>query len=92
MSVILEVDPNLRLITETAKPQVKQQERLFVICDDCYWCASAISERYFDVVTCPTCKKPLTSIPISREERYNYNYSHDRGVELEFFSDRNRGR
>lgn len=86
MSVILEVDTNVFLITETAKPQVKQQKRLFVICDDCYWCASALSQRYFDPVTCPQCHRPLSLLHISNDETYRYNYDKTRGVELDFYS------
>jgi hypothetical protein len=90
MSVILEVDTNVFLITETEKPQVKQLKRLFAFCDDCYWCASLLSRRYFDLITCPQCNKPLSSLPISDEERYTYSYSQTRGVELDFYSDRYR--
>jgi hypothetical protein len=90
MSVILEVDTNVLLITETAKPQVKQQERLFVICDDCFWVASALSQRYFDPVTCPVCGKSLSSLPISNDERYTFSYNLTRGVELDFYSERHR--
>jgi hypothetical protein len=88
MSVILEVDTNVFLITETAKPQVKQQKRLFVICDDCFWVASALNARYSDPVACPACGKPLSSLPISNDERYTYSYNLTRGVELDFYSER----
>lgn len=88
MSIAIEFDVNVFLTTETAKPQIKQQVRLFVMCDDCYWCVSALSERYFDIATCPMCNKPVSSLPISRNEKYNYYYTPSRGVELEFFSDR----
>jgi len=90
MSVILKVDTNVFLITETAKPQVKQRKRLFVICDDCFWIASALSARYSDPVTCPTCGRPLSSLPISIDERYTYSHNQTRGVELEFYSERYR--
>src|ERR1700752_961245 len=86
MSVILEVDTNVFLITETAKPQVKQQKRLFIICDYCYWCASAVSQRYFDPITCPQCRRPLSVLHISNDEMYKYNYDKTRGVELDFCS------
>lgn len=88
MSVIRQVDTNIFLVTETTKPQVKQQERLFVICDNCFWVASAVSARYFDPVTCPMCDKPLSSLPISNGERYDYNCTENRGVELDFYSER----
>jgi len=87
MSAVLKVDTNVFLITETAKPQVKQQKRLFIICDDCYWCASGLSKRYSDLVTCPQCNSPLSSLPISNDERYTYAYNQTRGVVLDFYSD-----
>src|SRR5574341_811082 len=90
MSVVVEVDANVLLITETAKPQVKQQKRLFIICDDCYWCASALCQRYFDSVTCPECDKPLSLLPISNDESYSFSYDKTRGVELDFYSRRYR--
>lgn len=88
MSVTLEVDTNIFLLTETTKPQVKKQKRLFVICNDCFWVASAVSSRYFDPITCPMCGRPLSSLPISDGERYDYDYTGNRGVELDFYSDR----
>lgn len=92
MSVIIEVDTNVFLITEAAKPQVKQRNRLFIICDDCFWVASALNARYFDPVTCPVCGKPLSSLPISNDERYTFSYNLIRGVELEFYSEHRRRR
>jgi hypothetical protein len=88
MSVIAQVDTNVFLLTETTKPQVKRHNRLFVICDNCFWVASAVSARYFDPVSCPMCAKQLSSLPISNGERYGYYYTGNRGVELDFYSDR----
>jgi hypothetical protein len=70
MSSILDVDANVFLITETAKPQLKQQKRLFVICDDCFWVASALGTRYSNPVACPLCGRPLSSLRISNDEGY----------------------
>lgn len=92
MSVYPEVDTNVLLPTETSKPIAKQQERLFMICDDCFWVASAVSGRYFDPVTCPVCDKPLSWLPISNEESYTFNYTRTRGIELDFYSERYRPR
>jgi hypothetical protein len=37
----------------------------FLICDDCYWCASAI--KYITFTKCPRCTKLLTiTTPFSR--------------------------
>jgi hypothetical protein len=68
MSVSLDFDADVFLITETTKPQVKQQKRLFLICNDCYWCASALAERFFNPVSCPQCGRALSSLSISNDE------------------------
>ena len=70
-------------IITTAAAESKQ--RLFVICDDCFWCASAISTRLHRIDTCPQCRKPVSSLPLSTDEVYRYKYTPTRGVELEFY-------
>jgi len=88
MSSVLVADANVFLITESPKPQIKQQKRLFLICDDCFWVASAVSERYIDPVSCPMCHKQISSLPISIDERYIYNNARTEDEELDFYSDR----
>lgn len=61
------------------------KQRLFIICDDCFWCASAINIRMHNVDACPQCGKPVSSLPISTDEAYRYNYTQTRGIELEFY-------
>ena len=78
MSIALQIDPKLSL----AKP------RLFLICDDCYWCASAIKTRLVDLDSCPQCQKQISSIPLTDNERYTYNYDKGHGVEVDFWSTR----
>jgi hypothetical protein len=63
---------------------VPQEPKQFVICDDCHWCATAINTRMFDPSGCPSCHKPLSAIPIGNDDRFAYNYSEKRGVELAF--------
>jgi hypothetical protein len=63
----------------------KQQKRLFVICDNCFWCASAINTHQFEVNSCPECNNPVSLLPIANNEEYRYNYTVSRGVELEFY-------
>ena len=65
---------------------VEFKERLFIICDDCFWCASTINTRIHHVDSCPQCQKAISSLPISTNEAYRYNYSANRGVELEFYT------
>lgn len=38
------------------------KQRLFVICDDCFWCASAINTRMHHIDTCPQCRKAVSSL------------------------------
>jgi hypothetical protein len=71
------------IITSPAAEEFKQ--RLFIICDDCFWCASAITIRMHNIDTCPQCGKAVSSLPLSINEAYRYNYTQTRGVELEFY-------
>jgi hypothetical protein len=61
---------------------------IFVLCDECYWCAT-----YFDKTripldnTCPHCgtnNSELSSFPIMSNEAFPFDYKCKRGVELEF--------
>ena len=64
--------------------------RYFLICQTCFWCASFIDmlgdNQHLFVKTCPTCDDHnIESLPISYNERYHFEYTIARGVELEFF-------
>jgi hypothetical protein len=71
------------VITTSTTAEFKQ--RLFIICDDCFWCASAINTRMHDIDSCPQCRKAVSSLPLSADEAYRYNYTPSRGIELEFY-------
>lgn len=58
--------------------------REFLICDFCFWAASAISIRRHDVVTCPQCSAPISRIPLTEKESFTFSYDERRGVELDF--------
>ena len=58
--------------------------REFVICDYCFWAASAISFRSHQVETCPQCSKALSRIPLGENESYSFNCGKSIGVELSF--------
>ncbi|HEX2557223.1 MAG TPA: hypothetical protein VHK86_02775 [Nitrososphaera sp.] len=62
--------------------------REFLICDFCFWAASAISARRHDVVKCPQCGAAISRIPLSDNERFNFSYDKKRGVELDFAATR----
>lgn len=63
-------------------------QREFLICDFCFWAASAICIRKHDMVTCPQCKSAVSRIPISDNESFTFSYDKKRGVELAFESSR----
>ena len=65
---------------------------IFILCETCHWCAT-----YFDKnkllakgddsnSKCPECSNfgTLSSFPILSNESFTFNYTHNRGVELEF--------
>ena len=58
--------------------------RQFIICDFCFWAASAISTRRHDVVTCPQCDAAVSRIPLADNESFTFSYDKRRGVELDF--------
>ena len=64
---------------------IEAKARSFVICDGCYWCASALDGHKFDHTTCPICEKPVALMPISNDATYKFNYNPSTGVELEFY-------
>lgn len=69
---ILKVDSSLEL------------PRQFLICDFCFWAASAIGTRKRDIVACPKCDAKVSRIPLSDNESFTFSYSERRGVELDF--------
>jgi len=81
MSNGLEINPRI-----VSLPQLKQKQ--FVLCNNCFWIAESLGTRQFDIDVCPLCKNPVSSLPITDNETYRYNYTPSRGVELEFSSSR----
>ena len=73
--------------------QTKEDEpisrRYFLICQTCLWCASYVdimaNMEDFPYKACPACNdNRIESLPISDNERYHFDYTITRGVELEF--------
>ena len=58
--------------------------RQFLICDSCFWAASAIATRRHNVMTCPQCDAVLSCIPLADNESFAFSYDNKRGVELDF--------
>jgi hypothetical protein len=72
-------------VITTTSTAAEFKPRLFIICDDCFWCASAINIWMRDIDTCPQCGKTVSSLPLCTNEAYRYNYTLGRGIELEFY-------
>lgn len=59
----------------------------FVICNDCFWCASQIMTGNA-LERCPQCKKSnLETMPVSLDEAYFFYRDEKRGVDLLFRKD-----
>ncbi len=56
----------------------------FLICDDCFWCASYLDPR--SVTACPSCKSSMIEdMPVSANERYTFDRNTREGMLLGFF-------
>jgi hypothetical protein len=58
--------------------------RQFLICDSCFWAATAITTRRHNVMTCAQCDAVLSCIPLADNESFTFTYDNKRGVELDF--------
>ena len=59
----------------------------FVICNDCFWCASQIMAGNA-LERCPQCKKSnLETMPVSLNEAYFFYRDEKRGIDLLFRKD-----
>jgi hypothetical protein len=57
--------------------------KTFVICDTCFWCASFLVKDHDSA--CPECGKPVSATTLGQNEGYLYDYSDQRGIELDFY-------
>jgi hypothetical protein len=77
-------------ISITRKSRSQRKRAHFLICNQCFWCASAIplddsGENRGLPSACPSCNSQnLESMPLSLDEIYKFDYDQDRGVTLEF--------
>lgn len=63
------------------------KERYFLICESCLWCASNFKGKIL-YAKCPFCNDSnIEFMPIGIDEKYSFNHSPKRGVELNFSND-----
>jgi len=80
----INVTPNMKKLYFDEQ-SITSNERNFLICSSCFWCASYLNSKHRSIEICPTCNDAnVESMPISFDETYNFDYDSARGVTLEF--------
>jgi hypothetical protein len=67
----------------------KSKERIFVICDACFWATTYLDKSRLPVLDsrCSRCQEVgLSSFPVLANESFTFAYSEKRGVELRFMN------
>jgi hypothetical protein len=67
----------------------KSKERIFVICDVCFWATTYLDKSRLSVLDsrCSRCQEiGLSSFPVLANESFTYSYSEKRGLELRFMN------
>ena len=59
------------------------QNRLFALCESCYWTATFFTK--IQSYECPVCQsRDIALIPLNRDEKYDYKYELKRGLQINF--------
>ena len=59
------------------------QNRVFALCESCYWTATVIMK--IGSFQCPVCQsKDIALIPLNRDEKYEYQFEPRRGLHFNF--------
>jgi hypothetical protein len=69
----------------------KSKERIFVVCDVCFWATTYLDKSRLPVLEsrCSRCQEVgLSSFPVLVNESFTFSYSEKRGVELRFLNSR----
>jgi hypothetical protein len=61
---------------------LEQKLRVFVICDDCFWVASAIDADRFDASSCPSCSTRISFMPLAVHDGYSYTFDEGRSIDF----------
>jgi hypothetical protein len=72
-----------RVHTVILEKKYDYQNRLFALCESCYWTATIFVkiENYH----CPLCQsKDVALIPLSSEEKYEYSLEPEQGLQISF--------
>jgi hypothetical protein len=77
--------------SEMDESNPKINEKIFLLCDRCFWTVTSLTKKYLDELTeiseteysCPVCnQEPLSSFPVSLSDSYTYSYTKNKGLEV----------
>jgi len=74
---------NLGMSTVILEKKFDYQNRLFALCESCYWTATFFTK--IESYECPVCQsRDIALIPLNRDEKYDYKYELKRGLQINF--------
>jgi hypothetical protein len=74
---------NLGMSTVILEKKSDYQNRLFALCESCYWTATFFTK--LESYECPVCQsRDIALIPLNRDEKYDYKYELKRGLQINF--------
>jgi predicted RNA-binding Zn-ribbon protein involved in translation (DUF1610 family) len=74
---------NLGMTTVILEKKFDYQNRLFALCESCYWTATFFTK--IESYECPVCQsRDIALTPLSRDEKYDYKYELKRGLQINF--------
>ncbi len=75
----------LKVKLQTEEQHNSYNERNFLLCRSCFWCASVLNGMHSTFSTCPSCMNSvLESMPLSFDEKYTFDYDPRQGATLGF--------
>jgi hypothetical protein len=74
---------NLGMTTVILEKKFDYQNRLFALCQSCYWTATIFMK--IECYQCPVCQsKDIALIPLNRDEKYEYHLEPKQGLDVKF--------
>ena len=74
---------NLGMSSVILEKKFNYQNRLFVLCESCYWTATFFTK--IESIECPVCQsKDIALIPLNRDEKYEYQFEPKQGLHIKF--------
>ena len=74
---------NLGMSTVILEKKFDYQNRLFALCESCYWTATFFTK--IESYECPVCQsRDIALIPLNRDQKYDYKYELKLGLQINF--------